>query len=197
MADAEEVPAISISFVIYDATTGIVRAALSAVHHDGDTVIANNTPEGCAALVVDGSNPVMVSQKGWVVTNGVLAQVPPSPAELLASAQTIQSATIESSYQDAIYNQPISYMDTTFWTDQNSQSMLMGAVVGFQMDGGVPAGFSWWDSTSTAIPMTLAQLQGLYQAILGRFNACFVKRKTLLAQIEAATTVAAVEAIVW
>jgi hypothetical protein len=88
-------------------------------------------------------------------------------------------------------------MGSTFWTDQNSQSLLMGAVVGYGMSGGTPEGFLWWSATNTGVPMTLADLQGLYQSIMLRINANFVKRKDLLAAVSAATTVPDVQAVVW
>jgi hypothetical protein len=88
-------------------------------------------------------------------------------------------------------------MATTFWTDQNSQSLLMGAMIGYSQLGSTPEGFLWWDSTNTGVPMTLAQLQGLYQAIMQRINTNFVKRKQLLAVVAAATTIDAVQVVMW
>jgi hypothetical protein len=115
----------------------------------------------------------------------------------LNSYKGIQSATIESSYQNAALNTPIAYMGTTFWTDADSQFKLLAAAWGFDKLGAVPAGFAWWDSTGAAVPMTLAQLDGLALATLNAGNATFIKRKTYLATIAAATTVAAVQAVVW
>ncbi len=115
----------------------------------------------------------------------------------LANAQTVQSAAIESSYQIATYETPIVYMGTSFWADSNSQFMLLGAVWGYSKAGAVPSGFAWWDSTGKAIPMTLVELEGLADAILNMVNTNFGKRKSLVASIAAATTVAEVEAVVW
>ena len=185
------------AFIIFDETTGVVRGTYTASYHDAETTKADNTPAGCGAMAVDLSHPVVTGQKGWYVFDGALELVPPSPAELLATAQTTQSATIEAAYQNATFATAIPYMGTTFWTDQNSQSLLMGAMIGYSQVGGTPAGFMWWDSTNTGVPMTLAQLQGLYQAIMQRINANFVKRKELLAIVVAATTVDAAQAVVW
>lgn len=115
----------------------------------------------------------------------------------LEGYKRLQATVIEASYQNATYNTAIGYMGTTWWTDQNSQSMLMGALVVFGATNSVPEGFQWWDATNTGVPMTLQELQGLSAAILTRVNTNFVKRKTLLANITAATTVAAVQAIIW
>lgn len=112
--------------------------------------------------------------------------------------KTVQTATIANSFNVATYQTPIAYMGTTFWTDSNTQFMLMGAMAGFLAAGSaVPSGFQWWDSTGHAVGMTFAQFSGLYQATLAMFNTNFVKQKTLLAEIQAATTIAAVRAIVW
>jgi hypothetical protein len=107
-----------------------------------------------------------------------------------------QAAKIEASYQNAAFNTSIPYMGTTFWTDQSSQSMLTGALVVLGKSG-VPDGFMWGDATGVGVPMTLADLDGLGAAILGRMNTDFWKHKTLQAQIDAATTIAEVQAIVW
>jgi hypothetical protein len=115
----------------------------------------------------------------------------------LRSGKIVQSSAIESAYQVAALNTPLSYMGTTFWTDQNSQFMLLAASWGFEKAGGVPEGFAWWDSNGNAVPMTLAQLEGLALATLANVNAIFVKRKQLLAAIVAAATLAEVQAVVW
>jgi hypothetical protein len=186
------------AFVIYNTETGAIQGAFRVNHaSDLNALIAANTPAGASSLIVDHDNPAVVDQRGWKVSDGALVAVVPTAAELLAAAQTAQAAEIEASYQNATFQTPIDYMAATFWTDQNSQSLLMGAVVGYGMAGGTPDGFLWWSATNTGVPMTLADLQGLYQAIMVRINDNFVKRKALLASVTAATTVTEVQAVVW
>lgn len=115
----------------------------------------------------------------------------------LAGYKQLQSNAIQASYQNAAYNTPIAYMGTTFWTDSDSQFKLLGAAWGYGKTGSVPDGFAWWDATGAGVPMTLTQLEGLAQATLAESEAAFVKRKTLLATITAATTVADVQSVVW
>lgn len=184
------------TFVIYETGTGVVRGVYRSAHDD-PAMMANNTPAGCSAMTVDPESPVCLGQTGWAVVEGVLQLVPPTPAELLSAAMTAQSNAIEAAYQNATFSTAIAYMSTTFWADQNSQNMLMGALLVFNSLGGVPSGFQWWDATNTGVAMTLAQLQGLAQAILARVNTNFARRKALLAEIAAAASVAAVQAIVW
>lgn len=115
----------------------------------------------------------------------------------LSAAKTAQSAAVEAAYENATFATAIAYKSTTFWADEKSQFLLLGAVVGYQSAGATPPGFAWWDATNTAQPMSLSDLQGLYQAIMLRLNTNFAKRKTLLGQIAAATTVADVQAVNW
>ena len=115
----------------------------------------------------------------------------------LSGYKGIQSAAIETAYQTASTNTPIAYMGTTFFTDADSQFKLLGAAWGFDKAGGVPAGFAWWDSNGAAVPMTLAQLDGLALAVLNEVNTAFTKRKTYLAAIVTASTIADVQAVVW
>ena len=137
----------------------------------------------------------------WNPVNGT----PPTTDQLqtaldgiqLTGYKTLQSQAIENSFQTATYATPIAYMGTTFWTDSNSQTLLLGASSAMTMDGAVPSGFAWWDTTGSPIEMTLAQLQGLLQAVVAMINTNFVKKKALLVQIAAATTATAVQAIVW
>lgn len=111
--------------------------------------------------------------------------------------RTMQTTAINNSFQTATYGTPIAYMGTTFWTDADSQTLLLGASSAMTLAGAVPSGFAWWDTTSTPVPMTLAELQGLFQAVVAMINVNFIKKKTLLAQITAATTIAAVQAVIW
>jgi len=115
----------------------------------------------------------------------------------LSAYKQTQSSAIQADYQNAAYNTPIAYMGTTFWTDSDSQFKVLGSAWGYGKVGAVPDGFAWWDATGNPVPMTLDQLEGLAQATLVEVEAAFVKRKTLLADIAAATTVAEVQAVAW
>ena len=86
-----------------------------------------------------------------------------------------------------------------FDTEAPASTILAAAQAtqGYQIAGATPDGFYWKASDNTQVPFTLADLQGLYQAILAQGWAAFQKRTTLKAQISAATTVAAVQAVNW
>ncbi|WP_283149026.1 DUF4376 domain-containing protein [Silvimonas soli] len=124
-----------------------------------------------------------------------------SPAQLLANAQETQIATIYDAYVDAI-QQPVSFTPAdgqakAFQADAGSQTVLLQAITGYGLAGTVPEGFYWVSEDNTQNPFTLADLKGLYAVMLAQGWAAFQKRQTLKAEILAATTVAAVQAIDW
>jgi hypothetical protein len=160
-------------------------------------------PSGVNAIEISDSQwQTCCSVPGWTVTDGALvAPVPPTAAQVLAAAQASQSALIDSAYYSAT-QQPISFktaagVTETFQTDADSQTLVMQTTQGYQIAGSVPAGFYWKAADDTLVPFTLADLQGLYSAILAQGWSAFQKRTALKQQIKAATTVSAVEGITW
>ncbi len=133
----------------------------------------------------------------YTITAGAIAPWLPS----LAQAQATQIATLSASYAAAVA-QPVAYtskggVSKDFDADPASVTTLQSALAGYTPAGAVPAGFYWVASDNTQVAFTLADLQGLAQALLAQGWAAFQKLQTLKAQVAAATTVAAVEAVVW
>lgn len=125
----------------------------------------------------------------------------PAESELLADAQATQLAAIDAAY-DAYVCADISFQTAagiaaTFQADAGSQTVLMQATQGYHMAGSVPAGFFWKAADNTLVDFTLADLEGLYAAVLARGWVAFQRRATLKAAVIAATAVEVVEAIVW
>ncbi|MBV2180879.1 MAG: DUF4376 domain-containing protein [Castellaniella sp.] len=85
----------------------------------------------------------------------------------------------------------------TFQADTNSQNILLQSYTGFQAAGAVPAAFYWVAADNTQVSFTLADLKGLYAAMLAQGWAAFQQLQTRKASIRAATTSAAVKAITW
>jgi len=115
-------------------------------------------------------------------------------AATLSITKAKQKYLIETAYQTAI-TAPAAYMATTFQADNASQDILVKVLVGMQVVGATPAGFAWMDANNAAVPMTLADLQGLYGAVLTRGQADFTKKIIAKQAVDAATTVAAVQAV--
>ncbi|HIE4193310.1 MULTISPECIES: DUF4376 domain-containing protein [Burkholderia] len=159
--------------------------------------ISTRFPAQLVAEFVDVTN-VPGATVGWTCTNGIVS-APAGPT--LAQAQAAQNALIDSEYQSAI-TEPVLYktaggMTKTFQADDGSQKILMQTTQGYAITGSVPAAFYWVSSDNTQVPFTLADLQGLYQAMLDQGWAAFQHKQALKAQIGMATTVAAVQAVTW
>lgn len=142
----------------------------------------------------DGAGPVI---KTW---NSAKLGAKPTAATIsnataaaaLAAAKSAQIATLGAAYNTAI-QQPVSYMSTTFQADSTSQQTLTRCLV----SGSVPTGFYWLDANNVQVPMTFAQLQGLASAMLVQGQAAFTRLQTRKASVNGATTVSAVQAVVW
>jgi len=118
----------------------------------------------------------------------------PTAAQLLADAQAARITYIDQQYE-TLEHANIAYLGTTFQADDYSQDLI--ARVLLAQGGTAPAGFGWYDVANTKILMTNAQLQGLANAIYARNEPLFNNKQTKKATIRAATTVAAVQAVIW
>jgi hypothetical protein len=114
----------------------------------------------------------------------------------LSSYQASHLRTLSNSYQAALQI-PIAYMGTTFAADTESQTVVAHAMLVYAAEGSTPNGFFFVDSNDNRVPMSLSQLQGLGSAIATNYWAVFQKWTALKAQVLAATTVAAVQTVVW
>jgi len=124
---------------------------------------------------------------------------PPAPG--LADAQAAQAATIDVAYSAAV-TADIAFttaagVTALFQADPGSQQVLSVSLQGYERAGSVPDGFFWKAADNTKVLFTLSDLGTLDKAMLDRGWVAFQKRTTLKAEIAAATTVAAVQAIAW
>lgn len=184
--------------LIYNTTTGVITNAL-ILNVPADIlseIITTNTPVGSSAIQVADDHPAITDHINWNVVNGVPTEIVPTNAQLLAAAQATQVSSITNSYGIAITT-PVSYMSTTFRCDSESQVILAHALTVYNQIGSTPTGFYFLDTANNQVAMTLPQLQGLGAAVASQYLAAFQKRVTLIDQIEVATTVAAVQAVVW
>lgn len=131
--------------------------------------------------------------QAWQVRDRRLEAV---PGVTLAQAQAAQLALMDAAYEQAM-QVTVAYMGTTFQADVASQDVLSKTLAALTPIGATPAGFYWTDSVNAQIPMTLAQLQGLAAAMMTQGWAAFQHKQAQKAAIRAATTVAAVQLIIW
>lgn len=130
----------------------------------------------------------------WSLVNGALVAS-------LGAAQGAQIIALTASY-NAANAAPISFITAasvakTYQADPASLANLTYTLLGFQKTGAVPSGFYWQSADNTQVLFTYADLQGLAEALTIRGNTNFQKLQTLKTSVRAATTVDAVQAIIW
>ncbi len=122
-------------------------------------------------------------------------------AYLLAQAQAAQTATLMAVYETASI-QPVSYttkagVSHTFQADASSQQLVQTSLAGYSAAQAVPSGFYWVAADNTQVPFVYADLQGLAGVMIAQGWTAFQQLQTLKAEVRTATTVAAVQAVVW
>ena len=171
-----------------------------------DTV---DSPAPTSASVIDITDAqwhTCLSQPGWTVVSGVLVAPPtPTAAQLLAQAQAAQIATLQAAYKAAI-NTPVSFKNaagiTSTYPAGNSIA-LNGATAMQNLSNAITAGSAGWslgkwlDTNNVAQTFTYADLQGLAAAMEAQETLDWQDLVAKVAEVQAATTVAAVQAIVF
>jgi hypothetical protein len=184
-----------IYFVTRDEKTGSINGCGSAVD-------APAVPAGALVCTQDQArNP---SQ--WQVRDGALvAADPPAAAQLLAQAQAAASKTVRAACAVAITGGfPSSALGSahTYPSGATDQANLSAAVLASLMPGLDSA----WTTPQACcdsggvwayVPHTAAQIQQVGVDCKTAIQACLARNADLQTQITAATTVEAVQAIVW
>ncbi|WP_174995879.1 DUF4376 domain-containing protein [Pandoraea horticolens] len=113
----------------------------------------------------------------------------------------MQLAVLYASYQAAtqvdVNHTSVARVAATYDADSTSQLTLLVATTGYNLAGATPKGFYWLSADNRQVPFELPDLKGLYASMLAQGNIAFSKLQTLKAEVRAATTVAAVQAITW
>lgn len=192
--DAQESPLEPGFFISPEHSTDIAPPTLSA---NEVAVFAN----GAWSAVPDFRGAIWFDQASGAPTEITAIGLPPSnlgvslpPALQLAQAQAAQIAILTAAYNAAI-QQPVTYMGTSFQADASSQITLSKVIAA--LAGQVPSGFYWLDQNNNQVAMTYAQLQGLASAMMAQGWAAFQQLQARKVFVRGASTVAAVQAIVW
>lgn len=177
-------------------TTGDIVAFYDSI--DSPVPVGVNTIE-----ITDAQWQICISsQPPYTVASGALvAPVAPTAAQLLEAAQSAQIATLNAAYQTAI-NAPVSFTNAagtaaTFNQDATAKGNLQDALLASEKSG-VWSINLWLTTSGTPVtPFTYADLQGLAAAMDAVDAPDYQQLLTLISQVNAATTITAVQAIVW
>lgn len=170
-----------------------------------DSVIS---PAPAGEAVIDISDEqwlAAISTHGYTVKDGVLiAPVPPTADELLAAAQAAQinllsaacQAQIVAGFTSAALGSPHTYPASSL-DQQNLSSSVLASLM-----PNLPANWTtvfWCEANGqwAFAAHTAAQIQQVGQDGMAAVLAAKTKNQQLAAQVLAATTIAAVQAIVW
>ena len=121
---------------------------------------------------------------------------------LLAQAQSAQIALLQSSAQKA-EQAPLTYttsggVTATFLMTPHQWTKFMGAYTKYVVKGdALPSGYSFFDQNGKPVVVTVADISGIFDAGMAQIDGAMVKLAGLIAQVEAATTVADVQAVTW
>lgn len=171
-----------------------------------DTAIADYTlPTDAVEIAADTHASLLAAQAAGKTiaadATGAPQAVDPATLFTLAQAQTLQLAALEAAY-DSASSTAIGYttkggVTATFQADTVSQSLVQTSLAGYSAAAAVPTGFYWVAADNTQVAFTYADLQGLAATMIAQGWTAFQKLQTLKASVRAATTVAAVQAVVW
>lgn len=119
-----------------------------------------------------------------------------TPAEALGNAKAAAHARISAARDDAIAA-GIAWNSHSWQADDRSRALLTGAVAAFQAGVPIPQGFTWRTADNQDVPMAMADLVGLAAAMLQAADAAYSRSWKLKAQIDAAQSIAAIQAVGW
>lgn len=131
-----------------------------------------------------------------------------NPPITLDAARSIQTELMTGAYMAAVQVSvlftTVAGVTKTFQADmidndkkQSSQTILLKTLTGYNMTGALPSGFYWKSEDNTRVPFTLADLRGLYGAMLTQGDTAFLHLQDRKNAINSAATVADVQAIAW
>lgn len=193
----------------YDQQTG---AFAHVIFSGPDHLVAANTPSGCAAIegVYD-----HLSQRVDLATGEVIDWQPPKPGDTplatyewdaqakrwmavstLLSVQVQQKVLIDAARVERTHA-PIEYAGALFDADDTAIRNVSGWQTQLAAGVALPDGFVWRDATNVDHPADAAFVNGLGAAITLRGTALYAQAWALKAQIDAAETKEAVQAINW
>ena len=150
--------------------------------------------EGSGAFIAAWNNTTTAQPTATAISNATAGAT-------LWAAQVTQIGILAGDYLNAI-SQPVSFTTAagvvkTYQADKVSVQNLIEMTLTFTKAGATPTGFYWVAQDSTQVPFAFADLQNLAAAIGAPGVVAYQHLQTLKADVLAATTVTAVQAVVW
>jgi hypothetical protein len=166
------------------------------VEYDASGVITGTgyTPDGTLPQnSVSCTQQVAENPNGYSVSKGAL--VSPTAAQKLQYAKDAQIATLSESFQSAALS-PVTDANGVQWNGGESSALSIDGAIRLAQNSGATS-VDLWDYANTKHTLTIAEAQAVAAAVGGAFQTAYAKWQTLRAQVVNATTVSAVQAIVW
>ena len=155
-------------------------------------------PSGTATLAV--TSEEWANQSGqWYVVNGALTQTNPNA---LPQAQARQIALLQSAFQKAeqapVSITLVSGVTPSFGMTPHDWVKIVGLYSKYVAKGvALPSGYSIPDVNGVLQSVTVTDIENLFDAGETQMTGAIAKFSSLVGQVEAATTVSAVQAIVY
>lgn len=174
----------------YD-STGAIRAFYDSVD--------SPAPESVTSVVEisDAQWQLCLSNPGYTVVSGALvAPAAPTTSELLAAAQSAKTSALSVACQAAI---TAGFTSSALGSVYTYPSTLKDQANQNTAANGSGGGLLWCESGSTwaLVAHTATQAQGVVTSFAAWLNSCQSQLVALISSVNAATTVAQVQAIAW
>lgn len=173
------------------------NGAIIGFYDDKDSPAPNPLPTGIKLLnITDAQWQTCLSNQGWTIANGTLvAPVPPTAAQALQNAKDAQIALINNGCNATlqVIVAPYPPMEMATWPSQLSEAQAYTANNAAPTPTLSVIALAAGQTVAAQAASVLAKAAA-YQAAAG---AAIGKRQALTAQINAASSVAAVQAIIW
>jgi len=184
---------IGVDGVFYQVDMTGVRAGVHAVQFDGAAGEIEFSDKTNMNEPIDDLTEFQVIIDRWQDAHNTATA--PSPPPTLARAKALKMAEIERARDTAIFSD-VSAHGRLWQADRRSQEILGQAITLAQ--AGLPLPEAWRDASNSNMAITSpADLLGIAGAVAQQTHAAYVKSWNLKAQVDAATTPAQVDAIVW
>jgi hypothetical protein len=181
-------------------TSGVVDEIIAPLFDDNGNayaLAARFTPQFVSSCVdITSTSPQPVP--GWTYSGAAFA---PPAGPSLADVQAAQIAVLNDAYQAAI-NAPVSFTTAAgatalFNQNATAKANLQDALLASEKAASWPINLWVSASGSPITPFTYADLQGLAAAMEAVDAPDYQQLLTLMAEVTNATTIAAVQAVVW